>query len=401
MNKEPVILPNQSIKLLRTIGSPLSTMGTSEADNESLELYNHAIKNKIPLLYLESLKQRGKLNKLKTKYEKELAQYSKFSSGLVKVSEVLNTANIEYAIFKTIKPFPTVQGDVDIIILGGDGMYKRAVGSLLKAGYSPQLSDLVDLKGLNSEEEYKKAIEILVKPTHGGGKYGLAHISPTGMDFIDLKWNVDIDLQKELAMSYVIYMDKNKFKGHITETELLNSAKIKIPTPELDLAIVIAHSFAEQMYLLGEFFTFVYRLSKMNEERIANFISILRENRLTMAARSFVTITAVLCKEAYGEVPEKVKRLLYDLGYEESEAKRLIKSGFKIPHRYSIRMLTKVFLEKMKEKRFRKSVGLQMVKMLNPRLMRLAIRSIVVMRKREYYLKEVKTVSRRGGERRI
>lgn len=381
INKSP------TIKLLRTIGSPFQpTTERPENDNESSELYDHAVKNKIPLLYLESLKQQGKLNKLNSKYEEEHARYLKFLNGVAKVSEVFNAADIEYAIFKTIKPYHAVLGDADIIVLTDDDMYKKAVEALLRAGYIPQLSNLVDVKTLNSEEEYKKAVEILITPTHGGGKYGLKHISPTGTDFIDPEWNLDIDLQKDLALSYIIYMDKRKFRGRIIETEL-NEAKISIPKPELDLAIVIAHSLTEQLYLLGEFYTFLYRLSEMDKERIINFIDILKENRLTTAARAFVTITSILCEKAYGKVPEKVEVLLNELGYEESEARRLVKN-FKVPHRYGWSTLIKVFGEKMKEKRFRRSVGTQMVKMLNPKLMWLVIRSVIEMRKREYYLKE-------------
>ena len=386
-----LINKNLTLKLLKTIGSPFQpTKERLEESNESLELYDHAVKNKIPLLYLNALKQGENLNELKSKYEEEHVRYLKFLNGVARVSEVLNAADLEFLIFKTIKPFPVVHGDADIIVLGDDGMYKQAVEVLLKAGYIPQLSNLVDVKMLAREEEYKKAVEILVKPTHGGGKYGLKHVSPTGTDFVDPEWKLDIDLQKELALSYVIYMDKNNFKRHITETEVPNGAGIKTPTPELDLAIVIAHSLAEQMYLLGECYTFLYRLSKMDKESIGNFVNILKENKLTTAAKSFITVTAVLCEEAYGEVPKKVDRLLDELGYEESEAKRLIKSNFKAPHRYGWLTLSKVFLEKMKEKRFRRSVLVQMVKMRNPRLIRLVIKSIIEMRKREYYLKEVK-----------
>lgn len=385
MNAEQMVPLSSSIKLLRIIGSPLTTTEASVDNNEPLELHDYAIKNKIPLLYLDSLRQQGKLNELKTKYEEEYTRYSKFLNGLAKVSKVLNTAEIGYAVFKTIKPFSAVQGDVDIIILGGDDMYKKAVDALLKAGYIPQLSELVDVKTLTSEEEYNRAVELLIKPTYGKKQ----RISPGGGDLIDPAYNLDIDLQKEVATSHVIYIDKNNFRGDITETVLLKEAKIKVPAPELDMALVIAHSLVEQMYLLGEFYTLLYRLSKMDEEKINNFIDILKVNKLIMAARTFVTITSVLCKEAYGEVPEKIERLLNELGYEESEARRLITNGFKVPHRYGWLTLSKVFLEKINEKRFRRSVAVQMVKMLDPRLMRLVISSIIEMRQREFYLKEV------------
>lgn len=380
---------NLTIKLLSTVGSPFTITKEPNDNEESLELYDHAVKNKMPLLYLESLKQQEKLNKLNSKYEEERARYLKFLNGVARVSEVFNAADLEFLIFKTIKPFPAVHGDADILVLGDDDRYEQAVEVLLKAGYVPQLSDLVDVKTLTSEEKYKKAVETLVKPTHGGGKYGLKHVSPTGTDFTDPEWKLDIDLQKDMALSYVIYMDKNNFRGYITETVLLNGAKVKTPTPELDMAIVIAHSMAEQMYLLGECYALLYRLSEMGKESISNFMNILKENKLTTAAKSFVTITAVLCEEAYGEVPDKIDGLLNELGYDESEAKRLVKSGFKVPHRYGGRTLIKVFFEKLKEKRFRRSVGTQMVKMSNPRLTRLMIKSLIEIRKREYYLKSV------------
>ena len=390
MNKEPAILPDPTIKLLRTVGSPFfSTTEACKQYNESLELYNHAVKNKIPLLYLETLKQQENLNELKSKYEEEYARYLKFLDGVTRVSEVLNAADIEYAIFKTIKPFPTVHGDADIIVMGDDGMYKRAVEYLLKAGYTPQLSGFVDVETLTSKEDYRKAAKTLVKPTHGGGKHGLGHISPTGTDLVDPERIIDIDLQKELALNYVIYMDKNKFRGYITEITLPNGAKIKTPTSELDMAIVIAHSLAEQMYLLGEYYAFLYRLSEMDGMGLNNFIDILKENKLTTAAKSFITITAVLCEEACGKVPKKIEELLDEFGYDAAEAGRLVKSGFKVPHRYGWSTLIKIFIEKMEEKRFRRSVLVQMVRMLDPRLMRLVIAYVAEMRRREYYLKKV------------
>jgi len=43
----------------------------------------------------------------------------------------------------------------------------------------------------------------------------------------------------------------------------------------------------------------------------------------------------------------------------------------------------------MGERRFRRSAGVQMVKMLNPRLIKYLIGEVVERRRREYYLKEV------------
>jgi len=348
---------NQTIKLLRTIGSPLlPNKEPSVNGTESLDLYNLGVKNKIPLLYLEALKQQGKLNKLKMKYDEEYAKYLKFLYRLNEVAKILDAAEVEYAIFKTIKHYPAVPGDIDIVVFGDNDTYRRANEIFLKAGY-----------------RYAKEVD---------------NTSPTLPDLIDREGDIAIDLQEELELNYVIYMDKNKFRGHIVKRKTPSGAEIKTLTPELDLATVIIHSITENLYLIGEFYTLLYSLSTMNEREIDDFVAVLKENKITAAAKSFGTITAVLHDAAYGVIPDKLEYALSKLGYEKSEAEALVKSDFKMPHRYSLSTVVKVILEKMREKRFRRSVGMQMVKMLNPRLTKYLIGEVIERRRREYYLKE-------------
>ena len=360
MTKEPTISSNPTIKLLRTVGTPLiSTTKISEEDNESLELYDLAVKNKIPLLYLEALKQQGKLNKLRMKYEEEHARYLNFLDRLGGVSKILENANIEYVIFKTIKPYPAVPGDVDIVVLGDNDTYRRANRIFLESGY-----------------RYVREVD---------------NTSPTLPDLVNPEGDIVVDLQEELELNYVIYMDKNKFEGHIVKREITPEVEIKTLAPELDLATVIMHSLTEYLYLLGEFYTFLYSLARMSERDIDDFVAVLRENKITMAAKSFITITAVLHEAAYGVIPEKLEYALNKLGYEKLEAGRLVKSGFKMPHRYGMSTVAKVILEKMRERRFSESVKVQIAKMLtSPRLTKYMIGEVIEMRRREYYLKNVK-----------
>jgi hypothetical protein len=352
---------NQTIELLRTIGSPL--IGKKEpfvSGVESLELYDLAVKNKITLLYLVSLKQQGKLNKLKKIYDAEHAKYLKFLDSIVKASKILDAADIEYVIFKTIRPYPAVPGDVDVLLMGTTATYVKTNELFLQAGYKEWISE---------------------------------GVSPTLPDLIDPGGGIVVDLQDELEVSYVIYMDKNKFRGHIFKRGILPEVEIKTLTPEYDLATTIMHSQTHNLYLLGEFYTLLYVLSGMNEREIDDFVAVLTENKITAAAKSFVTITSVLHKAAYGIIPEKLEYVRGELGYEKLEAKRLVKSDFKMPHRYDISTLIKVILEKMWEKRFRMSVGMQMVKMLmNPRLIMFMIVEVFEMRRKKYYLKDVEKI---------
>ncbi|MGB7533086.1 MAG: hypothetical protein WA977_08965 [Halobacteriota archaeon] len=348
---------NQTIKILRIVGFPgIARKELLVNDAESLELYDFAIKNKVPLLYLESLKRQGKLNKLKTKLDGEREKYLKFIGGVGRVSKIFNTAGIDYSLFKTIKPYPAVPGDIDILIMGDATMCERAVGVLREAGY----------------------------------KYiGATNPGPSLEDFVDPKDNIVIDLQEEVSLSYLIYMDKNKFWDQTIEIKLPSGEKIKNVAPELDLAIVIIHSLTEHLYTLGDYYTFIYRLSEMREKDINNFIDTLDEHKIRGIARAFITITDILCEAAYGEKPENLDYLLNELKYDACEAKNVIKSNFKMPHRYNVITIGRTLLEKTKEKRFQRSVATQMLKMVNPMLTKFIVSEFIERRRREYYLKEV------------
>ena len=374
---------NSTIELLRVIGSPLAREKErfSADAYESRGLYQFAAKNKISLLYLNALDRHGKLNELKPEYKEQQARYPIFLEAIARVASILDAARIEYVVFKTIKPHPALPSDVDVMVLNSH--YKESIRALLKVGYTPLLSEVINTAALTSEGDYEKATEILCKST-----YGKTHISPTGSTFIDGECNVHIDLQKDLAVSYVIYMDKSKFTQHLISTGLPNGIKVKTLAPELDLATVIAHSLMEQTYSLGEFYTFSHYLSDMDEKKVSNFINIVKENRLKSALRTLATITAELHKAAYGKVPESLKSILTEVGLDASEAKNLERNNFRMPHKYKALTVIKFLLEKSGEPGFRKSVLTQVIKMLNPNLTKLVIRELIGMRRRENYLKE-------------
>lgn len=374
-----------TIKLLRAVGSPFTQVSEVPKEyGEALELYRYAIENKISLPYLESLSRRGKLNGLERRYKEERDRYLMFLNCISKTSKVLSNVKIRHVIFKTIKPFATVPGDIDVlIVLDDDNMYKKAVKVLLREGYKPELHDIIDVKTLTNDEAYCKAAEALTRPTYGRG----GHISPTGTKLVDTKHGFDVDLSKEVAMSYVVYMDKNKFKKYVTKTKLPTGETIPVLELDRDLAIVIMHSVVkEQLYLLSEYYHFIYRLSEMKEKEINKFISILKENKITYAAKTFITITATLHYAAHRTVPSPLQFMLDNIGFQMSEATNLVKNRFKMPHRYDVLSITKSLLEKMREKTFVKTLAVQVLRMLNPRLTKLIINEIFERRSRETYL---------------
>jgi len=351
---------SQTMKLLKTIGSPfLPNKPPFVNGTESLELYDLAVKNKISLLYLKALKQQGRLDKLRDKYDEEQERYLKFLEGVEKISRTLDASGIEYVVFKTIRPYAAVPGDVDLLILDDYDAYKKSYEIFHEAGYKD--------------------------------KEGAVVSGSTIPDLIDRDAKIIIDLQWQLELSHLIYMDKDKFRGRVINRKIQSGAEVRVktPTPELDLGIVIIHSLTEYLYLLGEYYSFLYTLARMNEGEIDEFVAVLKENKITAAAKSFVSITASLHEAAHGVIPEKLEYVLGRLGYEKREAGRVLENEFKMPHRYSASTVAKEILEKMGERRFRRSAGVQMVKMLNPRLIKYLIGEVVERRRREYYLKEI------------
>lgn len=360
-----------SIKLLQTIGSPFEKQDKKIIYNN---LYDLALKNKVSLIYLEALKSKNKLDKnLILFYKKELDNYNYFLKSIKRVSRLLNKNHIDYLIIKTIKPYKQVPGDIDLLIIN-DEDYKKAVEVLFREGYYSSVL-----------EDEQSNVENLIEPTYGS-KNGLGHISPTGTDLVDNKYKISIDIQKELALSHLVYLDKRNFKN--IENVKIEDVETKLPSGELDLAIIIAHSVAEQMYLIGEFYSCIYLIFKMNKQDLIRFLDIINENKLKRSAKTFLTITADLYKNAFGELPSEIKFLLNNLGYDQRETSRFLKNMV-LPYKYSSLSLIKIFFEKIKESRFRKTLLLQFIKTLNPKLLRLVIKYLIEMRKRESYNKKI------------
>ena len=355
-NGRSKIAENSTIRLLRIVGSPFVTESWMQGDDiESTELYDLAIKNKIPLLYLETLKKQGRLERLTPRYEETYKKYINFLNAFAKAARILNSGNIDYAVFKTVRPYPEVPGDIDAVILGKEELYERATNLFLQS-------------------EYKEAVSDGPTPTKG--------------DLMNFTENVPIDLQQELRLSWLTYMDKNKFKGKTIRVKLPSRDEVSVLPPEIDLAAVAIHSTMEQLYLLGEYYTFLYRLADMTDNSVNIFIGVLREHKIVQAARSHLSLTAALHEATYGIVPERLTAILSQIGVNMSEVRCLIKNDFLLPHRYRIATLIRVFMEKMQDGRFRHSVLIQMLKMLNPRLTLFMIRGLIERRRRKYYIKD-------------
>lgn len=362
----PLNLDINTIQLLRIIGSPFipdSYCELPKNKNEAIELYNYALKNKIGLIYLNRLKDKNKLDDfgLELKYEEEQSRYNKQSITLERISMLLNSYDSNYAIIKSIYPFPATPNDIDIIYFGSDDEYNIVMEKICNSNY-------VEIKGYADSEQ--RMIHDLRECEH------------TNKQKKDV---YDIDLYKKLSASYIIYIDKEKLRKYITELNK-NGYMTKILMSEAELALSIMHSIIpEQLFTLLIYYSSLYYLNQMNSIEIDSFINIVKFNNIVFPVRSHFSLISELHKAAYGFTPGKIYDILSILGENLDEKENLLKNNFKMPHHYSFLTIIKTLAEKTKEKECRKSIIKQMTYMLNPRLAKWVIDNIIWRNARETY----------------
>jgi len=359
-DKEEDVSMNATVKILRTIGSPFaSEQELFENKKEDLKLYECAEKNKIGLLYLDALKEEGCLNKLQSEYEKHKKNQREHLTTAVRISSLLNSKKIKYCVVKSLMPFSFVPNDVDILIFNSWNQFEEIIKTAKKSGY--------DVIG-------EAPLEVMIHDARNE-----KHKNPKEKDIYD------IDLYRELGAINIIYLDKNLLEKHVTKTALFEE-NISILKPGAELATVFVHSiFPEQIFTLHLYYTALHYLSKMNAEDINDFISIVKENNITFAVKTVISIIAVLHEVAHGFIPEKIRIITSELGKNNFETTKLYKKILKTPHKYLFLTIIIILLEKMKEKKAAKSIMWQMLKILNPKTMLYVIRVVVERRRRETY----------------
>lgn len=124
-----------SYQLLRMLGSPLMGNEALQDLRESKELFFCAFRNRIGLMYLDILKGASKLNKLTSVYEdlSERERETLITAG--SVSSILQDANVDHVIVKTLRPYRATSNAVDVLCLGDRRMFDRGEHALEKVSY--------------------------------------------------------------------------------------------------------------------------------------------------------------------------------------------------------------------------------------------------------------------------
>jgi hypothetical protein len=343
-----MIVNSQIYKLLRVVGSPFTKSYYDISAHEIRQLYHYALKNKMPLLYLEALNRAEELGSLGEEYVRLRRKYAKIEEAVCKISKKLNAWDVDYAFFKSIKPYPEVTMDIDILVFGSK--YPNVIRNMRDTGY--------------------------VFLARG----------PLSATFRDAKSEVDFDVYDEVGVSHIVYLDKDVLENFVGERKLSKGEVVRSLLPEADLLSVIAHSvLKEQMFVLSEHYTTLYYLADMDDQNLNSFLSLVDKCKLHLAVKTHLGITALLHYGAYCKLPSCLVKLINRLKSNHSELPHGIEKSFSMPYKYHPITIVKAFLEKFREEKARRSLALQALNMCNPRFTSFIIKKALYHISRQTY----------------
>ena len=348
-----------SLDLVRIIGlsDKACAYDNFYEDENFFELFPLSIKNKIPLLYLESVKGLCKnCDELKKSYVQLKRKEEAILFLMEKIVNTLSRYDINYVVFKTLRPFPFIASDIDLLFF--------------------------------TDEETKKALEGF---TASGCK--LIGSGPRNFTMLDLESGIKIDLYSEITVSNIIYMDKNKLKEYVTETTT-NKVQMPVPTPEADLLVTIGHSFyKEQLYTLADFYAITLRLTQFTSNQRGTFIELAKALHMKYACSLLLQLTQTIHSIVFGteireiaEISSKLQlnSLLYTATYRG--LKPFVKK-LKLPLKYNYKTVAIGLADKiLKDKNARHSILYQVKESLvNTQFLKEFMRQLVVHIIRETY----------------
>ncbi|HUU41340.1 MAG TPA: hypothetical protein VMW42_10380, partial [Desulfatiglandales bacterium] len=289
--------------LIKLIGTPFTSDNSqARSDKYSEQVYEKAFYERVAPLYLHKFKYEGWSSELEGRFQ----FVQKREKMTLKVLEDLS-ANLNewdkngYVIFKSIKPYPAIPNDTDLLIFGGKKEFNSTLEHLYKLGYvfhewAPMQTTLYDPRG---------------KGKIGAGKKGGTYY---------------IDVYQEISTDYVCYLSEKAIKP-LVEVREINSVPVKILRPEPELAVILFHNvFPERTFQLEHFYMPLYYLSDPKFD-INLFARFTERNRMTYAVKTNLSFVEQLHQSFFGFVPEVLEILLDGWGRNYREVKRFMDAG--------------------------------------------------------------------------
>lgn len=325
------------LQLMKIIGLPNngSNVFANLSEEHLINLLPLAVNNKVPVIFLEhALSKRQAPKSVAALYEKYL-QRSRLVTDLIRrTHNTLTHAGTSYALFKTMKPFPFVTVDLDIILFSREDL-RRAYVALRRAG--------AELAGF--------------------GPHSITLYSP--------QHDVGIDLHSEISISHMVYIDKKALAEHVVETEISGSAANVLDEPA-ELAVVLSHSlYKEQMFTLADYYSTVIRLSNMTEEQRLTLVKLAQQMRVELSLNLALKLVEILTHRAFNrniQAATKTSEAIR-LGKIEEEAMQIALSkfamSFELPFRFpALTVAAGLFTKSLKDPLMRATLGQQQIEIM-------------------------------------
>lgn len=332
---------NPTLQLMRCLGTPLLNGGRPYELVESSELLDLAFDNRVELIYLENLRNSGLLKALQPRYEEYLARGEKTRECIARIAQTMDSLGIAYAITKSLRPYPAIPNDTDMLYLGPLDQYDDAVRRFSEQGF--QIS-------------FRGDMQVELFDTNGGVEFN--NEKRGGMFYIDF--------YRQLAADHVPYMNSAVLREHV-QARTVNGTEVQVFKPDAEMAILLLHSIIMHRTIpLEVMWCAAHWIVDYGPADLDRFEEFLRRNRCVVAARTIFGMMAAIYEEAYGEVPPVVRDLVGRFGVRRAELNELRASGGSFPHVARFTTFTLCVLEKVFEWNSFKGFAKQLVMMLNP-----------------------------------
>jgi len=332
---------SHTYELIKIIGSPF-TEGVPAVETETLEkIYDRAFADRVALLYLEIHRNKNWSSFLEDKYQALKSRREKTLDVIADLGTTLNRFGLnDYAIFKSLKPYPATPNDTDVIVFGKKERFEGALAALYDENYlfhewAPMQTTLIHPKGIGKTGKGKK-----------GGTYY-------------------IDMYSDISTDYFLYIDKKSLVPYV-ETRQVNGKNIQNVRKEIELAIILFHNvFPERTFQLEHFYMPLYHLAEddFDVEVMLKFVS---DQKLTRALSTNLTIVEHIHEKIFGFAPDKITNILNRISRNVSELERFIARGETTPYMISPKTFWQTFGDKIYDPAAFKSLITQGLHMLNP-----------------------------------
>ncbi len=333
---------SRTYELIKMIGSPFID-SVPDIDTKTLEgFYDQAFADRVALLYLTIHRDRNEWSPfLEEKYQ---ALSNRRLNTLEVIADLGTTLNgsipDNYAVFKSLKPYPATPNDTDVIVFGKSNQFKTSLETLYDGNYlfhewAPMQTTLIHPRGKGKTGKGKK----------GGTWY--------------------IDMYSDISTDYFLYIDKKALIPYV-EDRVIQGKTIRNVRKEIELAIILFHNvFPERTYQLEHFYMPLYHLAEEDFDCDV-LLKFARDQKLTRALATNLTLVEHIHRTIFGFVPDRVRDILDKTGRNLEELERFISKGETTPYMISPKTFWLTFLDKIYDPAAFKSLISQGLHMLNP-----------------------------------